>query len=165
MTNIQRFLHNGLDEKTALALVWYLVSGIWYLVFGIWYLVYSMTTRKIKSFTDLIAWQEGHKLVIMVYKITEKFPKSELFSLTDQMRRSAISITSNIAEGFSRQGKKEKIQFYYMTLGSTTELQNQLLIARDLNYLENEEFSKIAKKTVSVAKLTNSLITYLKNHV
>jgi hypothetical protein len=86
------------------------------LVFGIWYLVsrgfiVKMMDSKIKSFTDLIAWKEGHKLVIIIYKTTEKFPQKEIFSLTDQMRRCAVSITSNIAEGFSRQGHKEKIQF------------------------------------------------------
>lgn len=133
------------------------------MVFSSWYLVSSMA-EKIKSFTDLIAWQEGHKLVIMVYKLTAEFPRNELFSLVDQMRRCAVSITSNIAEGFSRQGIKEKIQFYYMALGSMTELQNQLLIARDLGYIEADKFSEIAQKTVSTAKLINSLISYLKNH-
>lgn len=68
---------------------------------------------KIRSFTDLEAWKEGHKLVLAVYKVTKKFPKEEKYALTDQMRRCAVSITSNIAEGFSRQGKKEKIQFYF----------------------------------------------------
>ena len=80
--------------------------------------------NKIKSFTDLNVWQEGHKLAIMIYKTTLNFPKEEKYCLTDQMRRSAISITSNIAEGFSRTTYKEKIQFYRMALGSLTELEN-----------------------------------------
>ena len=79
---------------------------------------------KIKSFTDLIVWRKGHQLVIAIYKITNNFPKKETFALTSQMQRCVVSITSNIAEGFSRQGIKEKIQFYYMALGSVTELQN-----------------------------------------
>ena len=119
--------------------------------------------KKIKSFTDLIAWKKGHQLVISVYKITDNFPQKEIFALTNQMCRCAISITSNIAEGFSRKGAKEKIQFYHMSLGSLTELQNQLLIAKDINYLPRNEFTKLANQTVEVSKLTNGLIRSLKN--
>lgn len=79
------------------------------------------------------------------------------------MRRCVISITSNIAEGFSRSGKKEKIQFYYTALGSLTELQNQLLIARDLSYIDSELFKEIAEQTVLVQKLLNGLIKSIKN--
>jgi four helix bundle protein len=79
---------------------------------------------KIKSFSDLDAWREGHKLVLNIYQITKLFPKEELFCLTNQLRRAGISFTSNIAEGFSRQSFKEKRQFYSMALGSLTEIQN-----------------------------------------
>ncbi|MEK9178580.1 MAG: four helix bundle protein [Patescibacteria group bacterium] len=113
---------------------------------------------KIKSFTDLNAWQESHKLVLIVYKITKKFPSEEKFGLSDQMRRCSVSISSNIAEGFSRRGQKEKTQFFYMALGSLTELQNQLLVARDLNYCSKEEFQLISEKTIIVSKLVNGLI-------
>jgi len=112
---------------------------------------------KIKSFTDLLCWREGHKLVLMIYKITDKFPNKEIFGLTNQMRRCAVSITSNIAEGFSRNTNKDKCQFYYMAYGSLTELQNQLIIARDVKYLSLDNFKKIADKTVTVAKLINGL--------
>ncbi len=112
---------------------------------------------KIKSFTDLYAWQEGHKLVVMVYKATENFPQKETFGLTNQMRRSAVSITSNIAEGFSRITIKDKCQFYCISQGSITELQNQLLIARDVGYLNNESFNKLADQTIIVNKLVNGL--------
>ena len=78
--------------------------------------------ERIKSFTDLIAWQEAHKLALIVYKTTKKFPENEKFGLVSQMRRSAVSITSNIAEGFSRVSKKEKLQFYAIARGSLTEL-------------------------------------------
>ena len=118
--------------------------------------------EKIKSFTNLITWQKGHNLVIAIYKITDKFPQKETYSLIDQMRRSSVSITSNIAEGFSRKGLKEKIQFYYMALGSVTELQNQILIARDVNYLAKQDFTNLANKTVEVNKLINGLIKGLK---
>jgi len=100
---------------------------------------------KIKSFTDLVVWKKGHELVIAVYKITKNFPKDELYSLTNQMRRAAASITSNIAEGFGRQGYKEKIQFYYLAQGSLIELKNQLLIAKDVDYLNKTDFIKLEK--------------------
>lgn len=109
--------------------------------------------NKIKSFTDLNAWREGHKLVLMVYGATKNFPKEELFGLISQMRRCAVSITSNIAEGFSRNTVKEKLQFYAISNGSLTELQNQLIIARDISYLQKEDFDKIAKQTVIAHKL------------
>lgn len=96
---------------------------------------------KIKSFTDLKVWQEGHKLVILIYQITKKFPREETYSLIDQMRRSVSSVTSNVAEGFGRQGYKEKIHFYYQAQGSLTELKNQILIAKDINYLNQEDLS------------------------
>lgn len=115
-------------------------------------------SSKIKSFTDLNAWKEGHNLVLMIYQITKNFPKDELFGLVSQMRRCAISITSNIAEGFSRQSYKEKIQFYSMALGSTTELQNQLLIAKDVKYISCDKFQQIAQQTIKAHKLINGLI-------
>lgn len=115
-------------------------------------------SNKIKSFTGLNVWREGHKLVLEIYKQTQQFPKEEKFGLTDQIRRAAVSITSNIAEGFSRFNKKEKRQFYRIALGSLTELQNQLLIARDISYLSKERFIFLAELTVVVSKLLNGLI-------
>jgi len=112
---------------------------------------------KIRSFTDLNAWKEGHKLVLMVYKVTDRFPSEEMFGLNSQMRRSAVSITSNIAEGFSRSTNKDKYYFYSISQGSLTELQNQLLIARDLKYLREETFQELAGQTIVVNKLINGL--------
>lgn len=122
-----------------------------------------MQRSKIRSFTDLIAWRQAHNLALLIYQITKSFPKEEIYSLVDQMKRCAISITSNIAEGFSRQGKKEKLQFFYMALGSLTELQNQLLLAKDVSYITKEDFDKIANQTVVVSKLINGLIRSLKS--
>lgn len=113
---------------------------------------------RIQSFTDLITWQKGHELVLVIYRTTEEFPSKEIFGITNQMRRAAVSITSNIAEGFSRRSNKEKTQFYYMALGSLTELQNQLVIARDIKYLDIGNFDKISKQTITVSKLINGLI-------
>lgn len=119
-------------------------------------------TRQIRSFTDLNAWREGHKLVLVVYKITKFFPSDEKFGLISQFQRAAVSVTSNIAEGFSRNSNKEKIQFYYTSLGSLTELQNQLLVARDLGYVRSEQFQEAALQTVVVSKLINGLIKSIK---
>ena len=118
----------------------------------------GIMNNKIKSFTDLHAWQESHKLVLMIYESTKNFPKEELFGLISQIRRAVVSITSNIAEGFSRQSYKDKMHFYYMAQGSNTEVQNQLLIARDVGYINQKDFKKIANQSVIVHKLLNGLI-------
>jgi|SRR3989344_7064842 len=115
-------------------------------------------SSKIQSFTDLEAWKQGHKIVLAIYTMTKDFPKDEIFSLTSQMRRCAVSITSNIAEGFGRQGFKEKIQFYFIARGSIIELQNQLLVAKDVGYLTIDNFRQIAAETVTAHKILNGLI-------
>lgn len=113
-----------------------------------------MKNGKIESFTDLNVWKEGHILVIMVYKITKKFPKEETYSLIDQMRRAASSITANIAEGFGRHSYKEKLQFYYLSQGSLTELKNSILIAKDVGYLDNKDYNSL----VTQANLTHQIL-------
>ena len=115
-------------------------------------------SKKIQKFTDLIVWQEGHKLVLMIYQETKNFPNSELYGLTNQIRRAAVSFTSNIAEGFSRKSSKEKCQFYNTAKGSMTELQNQLLIARDIGYISEEIFDKIAQQSVKANRLMTGLL-------
>lgn len=112
----------------------------------------------ISKFTDLIVWKEAHKLVLMSYRLLNKFPKSETFALCDQVRRCAVSISANIAEGFSRHGKKEKSQFYYISKGSLTELENHFLVARDLGYISVEEFSAIGLQMDFVGKLLTGLL-------
>jgi len=119
--------------------------------------------KKIRSFTDLQAWKESHKLVLMVYQATKNFPKEELFGLTSQIRRAAVSITSNIVEGFSRNSLKEKTQFYYISKGSISELQSQLLIAKDLMYISKEDFDKIAVQSIVANKLISGLVKYCRN--
>ena len=115
------------------------------------------TPEKIRSFTGLRAWEEAHKLVIMIYTTTKKFPKEELLGLTSQVRRASVSISSNIAEGFSRNFPKEKRMFYSHALASLTEVQNQLLIARDIQYLSEAEFKTLADQTILTSKLLNGL--------
>src|SRR5258708_7963254 len=113
---------------------------------------------RIKSFTDLDAWKHGHNLVLEVYSASKEFPREEQFGLINQIRRAVVSITSNIAEGFSRNSYKEKVQFYSISLGSLTEVQNQILIARDLKYIDQKRFNAIANQTVLVSKIINGLI-------
>lgn len=119
-------------------------------------------TVKIREFTDLQTWQESHKLVLEIYKHSKKFPREEIFGLTSQMQRAAVSITSNIAEGFGRHGYREKVQFYYQAQGSLVELKNQLIIARDVGYLANEHFNKISDLATSAHRLLQGLITKTK---
>lgn len=118
----------------------------------------NQEARKIKSFTDLIAWRKAHTLVLLIYETAKTFPREEQFGLVNQIRRAAVSITSNISEGFSRSSYKEKSQFYSMALGSLTEVQNQLLIARDLKYITQEKFTELADRTIIINKLLNGLI-------
>jgi len=114
--------------------------------------------QKIKTFKDLDAWKEGHKLVLLVYEITKSFPKDEIFGLVSQMRRCVVSITSNIAEGFSRQSYQEKVRFYSMAQGSLTELQNQTEIAKDIKYISEEKSIILEEQQLKVHKILNGLI-------
>ena len=118
-----------------------------------------MNQEKIREFTDLRVWQAAHQLVISIYKLTKLFPKSEIFGLISQMQRSAVSITSNIAEGFGRQTYKEKIQFYYQAQGSLTELKNQVILSRDISYITQKDFESIMGHAVSTHRLLQAFIT------
>lgn len=125
----------------------------------------NQESRKIKNFTDLNAWVEAHELVLFVYKLTTSFPADEQFALVNQLRRAVVSITSNIAEGFSRRSYKEKSQFYSMALGFLTEVQNQLIIARDLKYITHEQFNQAEDLIITVSKLLNGLIKMSKTMI
>ena len=132
-----------------------LALRIWNLEFRIWKME---NTTKIQSFTDLEVWREAHKFVLLIYKMTKTFPKEEIFGLVSQMRRAAVSITSNISEGFSRISYKEKIQFYSISHGSLTEVQNQMLIAKDVGYVSEENFHQAYEQSITVHKLLNAFI-------
>ena len=121
--------------------------------------------NKIRSFKDLEAWKYGHTLVLSIYRVTNRYPKNEQFGITNQMRRAAVSITSNIAEGFSRQSSKEKCQFYSIALGSLTELQNQLLISKDIGYLAEADFQKIDGESLFTQKLIHGLLKYVRRSI
>jgi len=114
--------------------------------------------KRISSFTQLDAWREAHKLVVMIYRVVNNFPTKERYRLEDQIIRAAISISSNIAEGFGRAGKKDKTRFYQVAKASLIEVQNQLLIARDVGYLSNRLFRQLANQSVIVSKLMSVLL-------
>ena len=117
--------------------------------------------EKIKSFKDLKIWQKGIEIVSDIYVLTKNFPKEELFSLTSQLRRSAISIPSNIAEGFKRFHNKEYKQFLFITLGSCAELETQIIIAKELKYINENEEAKLVEKLDHICRMTSSLIKKL----
>jgi len=95
-----------------------------------------------KNFQDLIVWQKAHQFVLDVYEYTRSFPKDEIFGLTSQFRRAAVSIAANIAEGYKRTGKKDKVRFYNISQSSLEECRYYLILASDLNYGENTEMEK-----------------------
>lgn len=114
----------------------------------------------VKGHRDLLVWQEGMTLVKLIYQCTADFPKDEIFGLTSQMRRAAISIPSNIAEGAARNGKREFIQFLGIARGSLSELETQILISNDLGYL-TLPVPNITEKIDRLFKLLGGLIRSL----
>jgi four helix bundle protein len=121
----------------------------------------SNTNTKIKSFKDLRIWQEGIKLVKDIYLLSKKLPKDEIYGLSSQMRRCAVSIPSNIAEGFRRYHNKEYKQFLYITLGSCAELETQVIISHELEYIKEEIKEEITKKIQYICKMVSRLIQKL----
>ncbi len=118
-------------------------------------------TEKIKNFEDLRIWQKGIEVVKDVYILTKKFPKEELYGLTSQMRRSAVSIPSNIAEGFRRYHNKEYKQFLYIVLGSCAELETQIIIANELDYINENDKVELIEKIKYICRMTVKLINKL----
>ena len=116
---------------------------------------------KIVNFTDLKAWRESHKFVLGVYEIVKKFPKKEQFGLTTQLERAAVSIASNVVEGFSRFYFKDKTRFYYMARGSNSETQNLLILARDLGYINEKLFKIIFEHSTQIQSLINGLVNLI----
>ncbi|MDO8571050.1 MAG: four helix bundle protein [bacterium] len=105
-------------------------------------------------FTDIKAWQKAHELTLKVYKTTESFPREEVYCLTSQIRRCAISVPSNIAEGFKRKTKNDSMHFYTIALSSLEELKYQLILAQDLGYISKELFTEVSILADEVGKLT-----------
>ena len=113
-----------------------------------------------KTHKDLDVWKKSIDFVTKVYNITEKFPNNEKFGIISQIRRAAVSIPSNIAEGSARNSKKELIQFLYISLGSAAELEIQLIISEKLKYIENLD---VLNDLNDIQKMIMGLIKYLRN--
>ena len=115
----------------------------------------------IKTHKDLDVWNDAMELVTNIYKLTKSFPKDELYGLISQMRRSAVSVPSNIAEGAARKNKAEFIQFLHIALGSLSELETQLIISKNLNY--SKTINGLLSKITNIRKMTFGLIKSIKN--
>ena len=113
----------------------------------------------VKSYEDLIVWQKAMEMTEEVYRITKQLPKEETFSLMDQMRRSAVSVPSNIAEGFGRKNQKEFYRFLLIARGSAMELETQLKICLRVGYLQQEMITKVLNLLSEISKITSSLLT------
>ena len=111
-----------------------------------------------RTFEDLIVWQKAHDLTLAVYKATEGFPKTEIYGLTSQFRRAAVSIPANIAEGFRKRGRADKARFLNISQGSVEECRYYLILSRDLGYIETEELDS---KLSEASKLLNAYIKTL----
>ena len=112
----------------------------------------------LKSFKELKVWQKSYKLCLKVYKITKKFPKTEVYSFTSQMRRAALSIPCNIAEGYGRKTTPDYLRFLYMSYGSICELETQTLLAGDLEYIETKNLYELQGDLGEVERMLKALI-------
>ncbi len=119
----------------------------------------------VKSFEELTIWQEARELTNRIYILSKRFPKEELYGLTSQIRRASVSIMSNIAEGFNRRSTKEFINFLIISRASISEVQNDLYISLDLNYINKEDFETIYNHAQKISMSINKLITYLRSQV
>ena len=117
--------------------------------------------KGIDNFKDLKIWQVAIELVKKVYVVSSKLPKEEVYGLKSQMRRSAISIPSNVAEGFRRQHNNEFKQFLYISLGSCAELETQMIIANELGYIDRDQMRQLCEDLDHVCRMTSKLIRTL----
>lgn len=116
--------------------------------------------EKAKSFTDLIIWQKAHEFVLSVYKLTSDFPKSETYGLASQFRRAAVSIPANIAEGFVKKGKADKLRFYNIAQGSIQECKYYIILSKDLDYIKNNNLMELLDEVAKVLQsYINSIIS------
>jgi len=116
---------------------------------------------KIQTYRDLEIWKTGIDVVRDIYLLTEKFPKHEIYGIVSQMRRSAISIPSNVAEGFKRYHNKEYKQFLYVTLGSCAELETQITIAKELRYITSDSETMLLDKLDHIGRMISNLLKKL----
>ncbi len=115
-----------------------------------------------KNFRDLKVWERAHTFVLKLYRSTSAFPREEVYGLTSQIRRAALSVPSNIAEGCGRQGDPELARFCQIAMGSASEAECQLLLAHDLGYLELQEYQELNQQLSEVKRMLNGLIQKLR---
>ncbi|SHK64482.1 four helix bundle protein [Fibrobacter sp. UWEL] len=115
----------------------------------------------VQNFRELIVWQKSIQLVVAVYELVKEFPKSELYALSDQMRRAAVSIPSNIAEGYERKSVNEYIHFLSIARGSKAELETQLFICEQLNFGNKEKLKEMEGLCLEIGKMLNRMISSL----
>ncbi|WP_269241304.1 four helix bundle protein [Flavobacterium limnophilum] len=119
---------------------------------------------EIKSYKDLLIWQKGIDIVCMTYKLVSSFPKDELYALSSQIKRSSVSVPSNIAEGYGRQSIQSYIQFIKIARGSLCELETQLLVASKLDFINDEKlFLELSNQITEESKMINSFINKLES--
>src|SRR5436190_21316982 len=121
--------------------------------------------EQLRTYKDLNAWKNSRELVKEIYEITKSYPREEIYSLTAQIRRCTISVSSNIAEGMGRQHLKETIQFLYLSRGSLYELETQLILSGDLGFISTDKLEKMLEKLEIQRKLISGLITYNKKRL
>jgi four helix bundle protein len=121
----------------------------------------SQERQKSQNFEELIVWQKAHAFALDIYQLTKTFPGSELYGLTSQFRRSAVSIAANIAEGYKKRGSKDKIRFLNIAQGSLEESRYYLILARDLNYGEDKKLNLLAQE---ISKLLEAYINKIKQN-
>jgi four helix bundle protein len=115
-----------------------------------------------KDFRKIVAWQKAHQMVLAVYRATATFPKAELYGLTSQLRRASTSVPANIAEGCGRRGEAELARFCDISLGSASEVQYHLLLARDLNFLQTDEYEALDQAVTEVKRMLTGFVQKLK---
>ena len=116
-----------------------------------------------KTHKDLDVWKRSVEFVTEIYRTTENFPKDELYGLTNQIRRAAVSVPSNIAEGAARKNAKEFIQFLYIALGSLAELETQILISKNLKFINDSSAERFQKEITEIRQMISGLIRFLSN--
>jgi len=117
----------------------------------------------VKDFHKLKVWERSHKLTLSIYLATQNFPRDELYGLTNQMRRSSSSIPTNIAEGCGRDSQAELTRFFQMAMGSSSELEYQLILAHDLHYMDEKAFLELSSELGEVRRMLNALIKKVKH--
>jgi four helix bundle protein len=121
------------------------------------------SSEMLKNYKELTVWQKAYYLCLDIYKITKTFPMEEKYGLTSQVRRAAVSVPSNIAEGYGRKSTKESLQLLYVAYGSICELETQILLSGDLKYIETRDLERLQQETGEVERMLKALIKSLEN--